>query len=344
MTMKTKNYLVPVVPSDILQRHDVFLPMDNRFVSCARLLQSLWRQKRGLTLGSYKAESGLVTQLGSRLAPSHARAGLGFLSKEIAAVVYRQLVQREYGALYDENRLWGNLLSSQGLTFNLFGKAKHDPAFAKAMFGRMFPSIDGEIEDILFEHSPGRWTSEFIDDGTAFDLLVTFIDKKKRRSFVAIEVKYTEQMVRGGRKTHTRLDQLAQEAGLYKDPLAEALVKDPLAQLRAEHILANSMVRNGNFHQGYLCVVAPKGNREAWATVRNYEKHLANSPNTSTPFISISVEDCIDAIATAGDTELAFDLAERYIDLSPILNEIDKWKPYELADAKLSSDNISQQP
>jgi hypothetical protein len=70
--------------------------------------------------------------------------------------VRRELAYREPGAVFDEERLWSKMLSSQALAFSLFGPLKRSPALATAVLGRLFPDLVGVVTDVLFEHSPRR--------------------------------------------------------------------------------------------------------------------------------------------------------------------------------------------
>jgi hypothetical protein len=67
---------LPIVPADILDRFHVNEPYDTRFASGARLLQSIWREKRGHPVGKIKPEKGRRRRLGSRLTPEVARTGV----------------------------------------------------------------------------------------------------------------------------------------------------------------------------------------------------------------------------------------------------------------------------
>ena len=147
---------IPIVPADILDRFHVNEPYDTRFASGARLLQSIWRERQGLPVGKIKPERGRRRSLGSRLTPEVARNGANFLTPEIAKLVRREAAYREYGAFIEEERLWGNLLSSQPLTFNLFGRAKLDRSLGSKLFRAVLPDFVALHETIRFETSPGR--------------------------------------------------------------------------------------------------------------------------------------------------------------------------------------------
>src|SRR3954467_13070989 len=160
---------LPLLPEQLLRRHHVDEPADTRFRSCARLLQSLWRQAQGLPIGSYRTQSGVRRKLGSRIAPAAARAGRNFLSPAVAAMVRREVAYREIGALIDEHRLYSNLLSSMPLAFNLFGPLRLDLGLATSVVQLLFPDLrDATVRAVWFEHSPGRGSPSLTADFTAW--------------------------------------------------------------------------------------------------------------------------------------------------------------------------------
>ena len=62
--------LLPIVPADILDRFHANEPFDTRFSSCARLLQSIWRDRRGFPVGEITPKEGPPPALRQ---PAHAR-------------------------------------------------------------------------------------------------------------------------------------------------------------------------------------------------------------------------------------------------------------------------------
>ena len=71
---------LPLVPANVLKKHHVHEPLDPRFRSRARLLQSLWREDRALPIGSYVNEDGKRRKLGSRTSEAAGRTGGNFLT------------------------------------------------------------------------------------------------------------------------------------------------------------------------------------------------------------------------------------------------------------------------
>lgn len=322
------NIHLPLVPRDILQEHHVFEAGDTRFASCARLLQSLWRAGLGLAAGRHRGRDGRLRVLGSRLDPADARRGRNFLTPDIARLARRAVAYREYGALIDEQRLWENLLSSQPLTFNLFALCQVDEERRHRLFERLFPGFFAKVEKLAFEHSPGRGDPRYLGDYTAFDLFVSGTGPDGRPAFIAIEVKYSEDMRQPGRSGSARYRELTRACALHLDPEAPSLLTGHLAQLTAEHLLA-ALIREqwGQGAHGLFVTIAPAANREAWYAVELYRSMLDRRPD-GVPFMALALEDVIAAVGEAGDPDLSARLHARYTDFSPVHRLIDDWEPF----------------
>jgi hypothetical protein len=247
--------------------------------------------------------------LGSRLREDYARAGANFLSRKVAEHVRLELAYRRPGALYDERRVWANLLASQPLAFNLLVPLQLDPELAAAFFRRLLPDLGLDtVLEIGFKHTPGRRDPRFLSDGTALDALVTYHTPQGRRGFIALELKYAEPAPAGGPASTPHLDEIALASGLYADPLDPALRAGGLRQLRREHLLAWLLCR-----EGYFLLLAP-GLNEGWITAgRAYEQRLAPA-EAAVPFRLLTLEKVVAALAAVpGRRELAAFLEDRYL-------------------------------
>jgi len=322
-----KSCRIPIIPADILNKFSVHGVKDTRFAGCARLLQAIWRERRGLEIGTFVTSDGEVRPLGSRISERAARAGCAFLASDIAKIVRREVAYREVGALIEEQRLWENLLSSQGLTFNLFARASADRAYATRLFAELFPDLIAEVHRVIFEHSPGRGDGRYLGDHTAFDLFVAGRRRDGALAFVAIEVKYAEPMGWRGRGCNPRYRELTRACALHVDPESPQLFAEPMAQLTAEHLLAATIRSEiGEGVQGAFVIIAPTGNREAWNAIERYQRSLVKKPEM--PFMALSLESIIEAIRKCDDSSLANDLLERYTNFEPVRAVIDEWEPF----------------
>jgi hypothetical protein len=313
-----RTYL-PIVPASALRRHRVHEPFDNRFRSAARLLQSVWRDAKGLPVGSYRRPDGATLRLGSMISDKAGETGRNFLLPEIARLARREVAYREPGALIEERRLWCNLLSSMPLTFNLLGPLKLDPKLATKMLRAMFTDLaDAVVEGVLFEHSPGRGADDLTADFTAFDAMLTYSRPDSSRGFVAIETKYSESLGEPQRPLKPRYAELAPLAGLHIEPRADDLTSGPLQQLYRQHLLAQAMLMRGDFSEGRFIVIAPQLNTPVQAGIAAYRSKLVAPTPAQVTFGSITLEDMLDLLRQCGERAYSKMLFERYADWSKV--------------------------
>jgi hypothetical protein len=241
----------------------------------------------------------------------------------IAQLVRRELAYREPAALIDEGRLYGNLLSSMPLAFNLFGLLKLDLAFASRVLGEIFPDLKGaEVRAVLFEHSPGRGNPVLTGDHSAFDVFLRYETPTGRRGFVAIEVKYSESCQEPVPTIRPRYNDLAEVSGLFVEPMKPALRTNPYQQLFREHLLGQAMLMRGDYDEGRFIVIAPRLNNLVASAVAGYQAELKPASEDQVGFAGITLEDTIVALAMAGEEEYAAKLFRRYADYQLVDGEL----------------------
>ncbi len=329
---------LPLIPADILKKHHVHEPLDTRFRAAARLLQALWREDRNLPIGSYVGEDGKRRKLGSRISQGAGKTGGTYLTHEVAEIARREIAYREIGAMIDEERLATNLLSSMPLTFNLFAPSAKKPDLAGSLLYRLLPDFRGFARRILFEHSPGRGNPLFTGDYTAFDALLRYERADGRKGFVAIEVKYSESMREPEAKLRPRYDELSESSGLYIDHAQQALRRNPLQQLWREHLLAQSMVGNGLYDEGYFILIAPALNYHVQGAVELYRAQLKEPEKGKVRFVNLTLESVIEKIRR-DDPEHANALYRRYCDFWLVDGEIElSARPVKKANKRAADD------
>lgn len=309
---------LPLVPETVLRKHKVHQPHDTRFRACARLLQSIWREKQGLPIGYYRTQKGSRRKLGSRLSGLASATGANFLDADIRRLTRRELAYREPGAMIDEDRVWSNLLSSMPLGFNLLGPLKLKPERAERFVAALLPEYAGRVAHIAFEHSPARGDARYTADGTAFDAAIIVKRDDGARCFLGIELKYSEALAEPIARHRPRYDDLSAMSGLYNDPDAPELRRNPLEQLWREHLLAHSVVANGLFDAAALVLIAPGLNNDVQRGARLYSEHLAPAGPDTVPFLNVTLEDAVAALKVAGAASYADAFAERYLDFGPV--------------------------
>jgi hypothetical protein len=304
---------LPLIPATVLKKHHVHEPLDTRFRSAARLLQALWREDRDLPIGNYVGEDGKRRKLGSRISEPAGKGGGNFLTPEIAHIARRETAYREIGALIDAERLATNLLSSMPLAFNLLAPWGHALERASSYLIELLPAFTGSAHQLLFEHSPGRGNPKFTGDYTAFDALIRYTDFHGRNGFVALEIKYSESMREPMPELKPRYDELSDASGLFTDPAAAALRSNPLQQVWREHLLAQSMIGDGLYDEGYVVVIAPALNYHVQDAADAYYTHLREPEDGKVRFVNLTLEDVIEVIRLS-DPEHAEALHRRYCD------------------------------
>jgi hypothetical protein len=314
---------VPLVPDSVLRRNNCYFEIDTRFRRAARLLQCLWLRDHSIDTGIHVRGNGadaVEIELGSRLSPEAARAGKNFLSPAIHDLVRRELVMREEGAAIDEDRLFGNALSSMPLVFNLFGPMIIDPRLATTIFRRLLPSFVDTVDRIDFEHSPGRREPRFLQDGTAFDLALRVVTPDGEAGSVFIEMKYSEDMSGPAARLRERYNEVSEQVRLFKDPESSLLRSLGLEQLWREHMSAQLAVDNHIVPRAMFVVIGPRLNRRVNASFRAYQSELINAEgdDTRVGFQALTLESIIDAMAEAGAPEIAQALWARYCDFERI--------------------------
>lgn len=315
-SMTPEAVRLPIIPERVLRAHKVREGYDTRFRSAARLRQALWREEQGLPIGVHRPREGLPRKMGSRISQACGVAGGNFLSPRIARLVTRELAYREPGAFLDEERVRQNLLSSMPLTFSVFGLLKLDPDLANRVMRRLFPELMAEVVGVDFEHSPGRGHPAYTEDGTAFDVVVRGRDEGGRRTFAAIEIKYSESMAEPLATPRPRYDALSRECGLYRDPDAAALRANPLQQLWREHMLAQALVRTGRHDRGVFVLAGPALNEDVGRAASLYRDHLADAPD-AVRFDAVTLDTLIDLIVEEGEPA-GVALRHRYLDFAPV--------------------------
>lgn len=317
MSISTYGRL-PLLPERTLRQHDAYEPSDSRFRAAARLQQSLWREAHGWKAGYQTGPDGKRRRLGNCLATRPAELGANFLSDDIAKLARLELSFREEGALMDEQRLWGNCLSSMPLCLNLFGPLRLDLKLATRVFRRLLPDFVRMVTGILFEHSPKRGDVRFTHDFSAFDVLIQCQTVDGKGGFVAVEIKFSETLSEPPARLRPRYDTLSQACGCFRYPDSPILRNAPVQQLWRQEMLAAAMLEAGLYERGRFIVIAPTFNNQAQNAIALFRSQIADE--APIPFDSLPLETMVEFMGKAGAKEVAAALHRRYCDFEPVAN------------------------
>jgi hypothetical protein len=283
------------------------------------MLQIFWMRDHGIA--NAIPDAARSTHLGSYLSPDAAEAGLNFLAPEIHLLALREMLLREDDAAIDEDRLVANSLSSQPLVFNAFGPLALDVKLATKVFRQLLPDFVQSVENVVFEHSPGRRDDRFLADRSAFDVAIHVKTPEGGSGIVYAEMKYSEDMTGPAARWRERYEQAFNEVRLFKDPTSPILRSIPVEQLAREHCLSQLAVDNGVTPRAMFIGIGPRLNRRVQAAFVVYANELLPIDETDRSrvgFRHFTLETFIDAIDVAGDGETADQLWKRYCDFQRV--------------------------
>lgn len=297
------------ISNEVLAAHRVLVASDNAFQRAARLRQALWRERNELPMGEHRGKP-----LGSRLAMPFAKVSLAnFMSETIRRVVRTEVIERPAGTeqVYQEPRIFNDLLSSQPLCFNLFGELQQDLDLSSRVIADLLDVKDARVQCVRFEYSPGRGDPAFTRDHSAFDVFMEYESGGLRR-FLGIEVKYVENMAQAPARFRPRYAEVAHTMGCFRPDRIEALRAAPLEQLWRDHLLVGSLAAHPDqgFAAGTFVVLYPEGNDAVVRAVEAYAECLRDDATIR----AWTLERFLDAVGRQGRGCWAAEVRGRYLE------------------------------
>jgi hypothetical protein len=295
-------------------RYNVDYAQDSAFQAHARLLQSQWREANSYPPGK------LGNYIETKFAKEHK---VNFLTDRIKDLALREIYKgKQIGALISEPRIWDNMLSSQPLCFNLFGELQHDLELATSVFQFLFPGKIDKVVEILFEHSPGRGDSRYLEDNTAFDCFIEYYTNGNR-GFIGIETKYHENMKGIDRYLFENPDDSPSErirkskyllpvsrSGIFNPETIDGLFEPTVGQILRDHLL--SVVTKPDYDEGFFVFLYPSQNYHCKEAVEKYIEHLISVDESVNGFYPRHLEDFVSAIKKFTNEKWILDFEGRY--------------------------------
>ena len=216
--------------------------------------------------------------------------------------------------LYGRPRIFNDLLSSQPLCFNLFGELAEDLELATSVCRHLWPERVGEVTAIEFEWSPGRADPRYLDNRSAFDVIVFHTTPAGSRGFIGIEVKYHEDLQVKAAAIRPRCLEVAAAdrfgRTVFGDSIPGELMIGPLQQIWLDHLLALSMLQaDDGFSDGLFVFLHPADNGPCRRAAAEYSARLVDA-NT---FQALTLEQVVTAIRTCGDVPWVEAFHDRYL-------------------------------
>jgi hypothetical protein len=292
-------------------------PETTAFKRHARLHQAVWREARNLKEGTQP----LRPKPGERFRPSGSHFALddagysNFLTGAAVKAVRWRLEHPEPYQMINVDRLYGNLLSSMPLCFNLFGPlfSKADLEPTTATVRSWWPDAPGCVSAVRFEWSPGRRKpGKFLENSSAFDVAFELVMDNGTLGVIGVETKYHENCTRGKLLSEERLSRyklVTERSGAYELGALDVLVGTPLQQIWLDHLLSLSMLQHTPQMWTWVkfVLVHPDGNP---SYARASDEYRAILRDTST-FEVRTIESLLNAGVLPTDATAAF--RERYL-------------------------------
>lgn len=293
---------------------------DNKWARGCRLLQAHWRAFVLEMPAGAQTSDGPDRVVSSMLPISGTPVMAGFLTSEVIAAVEDRLVHPEYGGLLNEDRLRRNLLSSQPLTFNLFGQLQAHPT-ALLPWVRTFDKLAEAVTDVRIEWAPEK--AKHFGGGSAFDAFVEYETGVGERGFLAVECKYAENLSKSDVK-RVRPVYVARtiESGQWRSGAVEALDQQGLRQFWLNTLLAQSLLAS-DYDRGYSVVLSCAADLAAGDAVEKVRAQVVESG-----FLRwCSYEELLSTIDTAELSGWNERFATRYLDFGPVAEWLDPDDP-----------------
>jgi hypothetical protein len=262
-------------------------PETTLFKRQARLHQALWRESRGLAIGSQpmRPKPGQSFRLlGSRIAMDVSRqSGANFLNDATRRAVHDRITTPQPHQTLDEDRLFCDLLSSMPMCFNLFGVLQEDLNIADRALHTWWPDVPGHVCAVHFEWSPGRrLPGEYLENRSAFDVAFELDLKGGGRGLLGVETKYHEDCKPEKPPSSDRLRRytdVSREDGDIPMSKFHEIIGTDLQQIWLDHLLALSMTqhRSRKWSWAGFALVHPAKNPSYARATDRYKSLLRNA-------------------------------------------------------------------
>ncbi len=281
-------------------------PETSAFKKSARLHQSKWRDAQGfppIDIVLKRTKNDIVKEYPKTMGTIYSKADAfsekhpNFISKAVKNAVDERISNKQKYEMLDKERLFTNLLSSMPMCFNLFGEFQQDTALATLFVKSMWPEMGlKEVEEIVFEWSPGRSDPEYLGNRSAFDTSIHCSFGDNTRGVIGIETKYHEHCEYS--KTLIKEDKRAKYESIHNKsgvflPETLGLIKGSyLEQIWLDHLLALSMTlhQSGSWRTNKFVLVYPEKNISFSRAADIYAKLLKDSAT----FEACTIEQILD--------------------------------------------------
>ena len=276
---------------------------DDKFKAAARLHQSEFRAN------VLKVD---YNEYGNRINDEDAKHLVNFYDK----LNSREVLRARY--LFYSKQRDADMLRSEHIPFNLIAPLDTDKALAADIVSEAFELDCAMVISVLVEYAPEP-KNMYLNDGTAFDAYIHYINSKGRPSGIGIETKYTETEYAIGETEKQNVEnpdspywKISKASGAFIDPTEPKLGSDPLRQIWRNHLLGLSILAQGQIADFTSITLFPNGNEHFHKVIPEYRSLLTDFQRKNV--FGVTFEKFIKAIGGSPEfNEWKAYLAERYI-------------------------------
>lgn len=267
------------------------------FTEKCRKLQSCFREEKNWEMGVGPNPSSKNLQINMIVDGEH--TGNNFVNDFTFHHAKDRVGHKQKNETFDEYRLFNNLLSSQPMAFNLFcpfkemlekGKEKDVTSIFRAIFPDKGIAKVDKVE-LEYLHTDIK---NYLDDKTAMDAIIRYIDDECKKSFIAIETKYTDVLgTNSPSKTKLHKEWIKKLAVFEKKSEKELLNDEkPISQIYRNFLLTESYGVKEGANRYYSVVLAPAQHPTTLKEVQSLKDEL--KPEFQYKISSVTLEDFIE--------------------------------------------------
>ena len=294
------------------------------FTEKCRKLQSCFREKNGWEMGVGPYRSSKNFQI--NMLVNGEDTGNNFVNDFAFQYAKDRVGHKKENETFDEYRLFNNLLSSQPMAFNLFcpfiemlekGKEKE----VTSIFQGIFPDKGIEkVSEVVLEYLHNE-IKNYLNDKTAMDVIIRYIDDEGKKSFIAIETKYTDVLGTNSPSETMLHKEWIKRLAEFKEESEKKLLNNekPISQIYRNFLLTECYgVLEGANHY-YSIVLAPAQHPTTLEEVNSLKDEL--KPEYQYKISSVTLEDFIEKtlkICPQSEAAPFIYFKDRYLDFSKL--------------------------
>lgn len=232
------------------------------------------------------------------LSPDAAKKGFIFCD------TYKELIKSKVKS-FKTSALFSNMLRSEHIPYNIFTPMEEDLSATVILFNEIIGGGISKIKRIRIEFAGKTDKSEYLNDGTSFDVFIEYVSSDGSIGGVGVEVKYTENGYPIGVKekqdiedTNGLYHQMTRKSHWYIPALdtLSFIKANHLRQIWRNHILGYSMLCRGEIRHFHHVHLYPQGNKHFHEhAIPEYKSLLTECGKAS--FIDLTYESLFDMIS-----------------------------------------------